>query len=71
MLPFDDSATVANIQGDHLSLEGQWKRFKTSVFEEYISKKQRMAQAMLKMRWRWFIKTAHLARTARNVAIVF
>lgn len=38
LLPFDDRATVANLQSELIGLAGQWKRLKTSVFEEYTSK---------------------------------
>lgn len=38
MLPFDDRATVANLQCELIGLAGQWKRLKTSVFDEYTSK---------------------------------
>ena len=37
LLPFDDRATVANLQNELIGLAGQWKRLKTSVFEEYTS----------------------------------
>lgn len=38
LLPFDDRATVANLQGELIGLAGQWKRLKTSVFKENTSK---------------------------------
>ena len=38
MLPFDDSATVAELQSKLKSLARQWDRLKASVFEEHTTK---------------------------------
>lgn len=35
MLPFKDNATVAKLEGELLSLAGEWERLKTSVMEKY------------------------------------